>query len=122
MIVPVGQTLLKVAYSGPTDSMSVLYGNGYDKCGPLRYQYLDIEGVNDFSLGVFGSSAELNAGLADDFEMNLLSERTGTTMIANATLLIDLELYPTSTPAIFQVNMTYRECFPDYFVGPDLAD
>ena len=37
MSVPIGKALLKAAYSGPTDSMSVLYGNGYDKCGPLRY-------------------------------------------------------------------------------------
>ena len=101
MSVPVGQKLLVETYSGPTDSMSVLYGNGYDKCGPLRYRYLDIEGINEFSLDVFETSTKLNAGLADNFEMNLVSERTGTTVTANATLLIDLELYPTSTPAIF---------------------
>ena len=37
MSVKFGQTLLKTQYSGPTDSMSAVYGNGYDKCGPLRY-------------------------------------------------------------------------------------
>ena len=113
MSVQYGRHFLQEAYQGPTDSISVFYGNGYDKCGPLRYQYLDVEGINDFSLNVFETSTKRNAGLADDFEMNLVSERTGTTMTANATLLIDLELYPTSTPAIFQVNLTYRECFPD---------
>ena len=54
--------------------------------------------------------------------MLLNSERTGTTLVANATLLIDLELYPTSTPAIFQVNLTYRECFPNDFSGNFLED
>ena len=81
--------------------MSVIYGNGYDKCGPLRYQYLDIEGVDNFSLEVFETKTILNSGFADDLTMKLNSVTTGTTMIANATLHIDLELYPTSTPAIF---------------------
>ena len=88
-------------YKGPTDSMSVIYGNGYDKCGPLRYQYLDIDGVDVFSLQVFETETILNTGFADDFSMELYSVTTGTTIIANATLRIDLELYPTSTPAIF---------------------
>ena len=81
--------------------MSVIYGNGYDKCGPLRYQYLDIEGVDNFSLEVFETKTILNSGFADDLTMKLNSVTTGTTMIANATLHIDLELYPTSTRAIF---------------------
>ena len=102
--------------------MSVIYGNGYDKCGPLKYQYLDIEGVEDFSLQVFETKTIVNSGFADDFSMELNSVTTGTTMIANATLQIDLELYPTSTPAIFKVNLTYRECFPLDFSGPLIED
>ena len=43
-------------------------------------------------------------------------------MIANATLIIDLEQYPTSTPAIYQVNLTYRACLPVNFEGLDLED
>ena len=37
MEVPTGETLLDLAYAGPTDSASVTYGNGYDKCGNLTY-------------------------------------------------------------------------------------
>ena len=54
--------------------------------------------------------------------MNLKSERTGTIMTANATLYIDLELYPTSTPAVFYIDMTYRECLPVDFSGPIIED
>ena len=71
--------------------MSVIYGNGYDKCGPLRYSYLDLEGIDDFSLSVFQTETVYSAGYADDFSMNLASARTGTTLTANATLHIDLE-------------------------------
>lgn len=109
-------------YEGPTNSMSVIYGNGYDKCGPLRYSYFQLGGTNDFSISVFQTDTILNVGYADDFSMNLASERTGTTMTANATLFIDLELYPSSTPATFQVNLTYRECFPVDFSGPFIED
>ena len=109
-------------YIGPTDSMSVIYGNGYDKCGPLRYRYLDIEEGDEFSLSVFETETILNTGFADEFSMELNSVTTGTTKIANATLHIDLEFYPTSTPAIFKVNLTYRECFPLDFSGPFIED
>ena len=41
MVVPNGQTLLDLTYNGPTDSASVTYGNGYDKCGNLTYIWFD---------------------------------------------------------------------------------
>lgn len=42
LAVPVGQDLMKMGYAGPTDWTSSIYGNGYDKCGPLKYDYLDL--------------------------------------------------------------------------------
>lgn len=35
--VPPGKTLVDLILAGPTDSASVTYGNGYDKCGELTY-------------------------------------------------------------------------------------
>ena len=52
LTVPEGLELLELIYLGPTDSMSVIYGNGFDKCGPLRYSYIDLDGAN-FTLPVF---------------------------------------------------------------------
>lgn len=44
MSVPFELTLLNLKYDGPSNSASVTYGNGFDKCGPLTYQWLDSEG------------------------------------------------------------------------------
>ena len=33
-----------------------------------------------------------------------------------------LDDYPTSTPALFNVRISYRECFPYNFVGPSFED
>ena len=43
--VPMGLSVFELAYKGPTDSMSALYGNGYDKCGALIYEYLSPDGT-----------------------------------------------------------------------------
>ena len=45
LFVPINESLLDVTYDGPTDSISVIYGNGYDKCGNLKYEWLDPSGV-----------------------------------------------------------------------------
>lgn len=122
MRVPSGSDRLEYEYKGPTNSISLIYGNGYDKCGPLVFKYLTLDGVDEFNLKVFETNTERHVGFADDFSMSLLSERTGTEMTANATLHIELEKYPTSIPATFQVNLTYRECFPTDFSGPFIED
>lgn len=54
LTVPEGEELLELIYLGPTDSTSVTYGNGYDKCGKLRYSYFDLNEVI-FSLPDFSS-------------------------------------------------------------------
>ena len=39
-------------YLGPKNSISVIYGNGYDRCGPLKYSFLSLDG-KQFNLDVF---------------------------------------------------------------------
>lgn len=41
MFMPSGQTLLSTQISGPSDSASLEYGNGFDKCGLLNYSVVD---------------------------------------------------------------------------------
>ena len=41
MMVANGKILYELSLDGPTDSASVTYGNGYDKCGNLTYLWLD---------------------------------------------------------------------------------
>ena len=39
--VPIMQSYLLLSLPGPTDSISVRYGNGHDKCGELTYLWLN---------------------------------------------------------------------------------
>ena len=119
LIVPEGQTSLEIINSGPTDSMSSLYGNGYNKCGNLKYNYFAPNGIK-FVLDVWSNQETIVQDFADEFKMRVTSPPTGTTMIANATLIIELEEYPTAKSAAFAVNITYRECFPLDFSGPEI--
>ena len=52
MVVPEGSSDLKNDYIGPTNSISVIYGNGYDRCGPLKYTFLSLDG-SDINFDVF---------------------------------------------------------------------
>ena len=52
MAVPEGKNKLMDVYLGPKNSISVIYGNGYDRCGPLKYSFLSLDG-KQFNLDVF---------------------------------------------------------------------
>ena len=39
--VPLGSFKKDLANEGPSDSVSLTYGNGYDICGPLNYDFTD---------------------------------------------------------------------------------
>ena len=36
-----GQTKNQLQIDGPSNSISLLYGNGFDRCGPLKYVLMD---------------------------------------------------------------------------------
>lgn len=52
----------------------------------------------------------------------MISAPTGTTLYDHFTLIMRLDDYPASTPAIFRVDLVYRECFPYNFKGPVIDD
>ena len=56
MNVPGGQTLVDLIFEGPKDTASVIYGNGYDRCGDLTYLWLDSQG-KEFTNMVFSANA-----------------------------------------------------------------
>lgn len=41
MLIRYGQTQLSQEVSGPTDTASLQFGNGYDICGPMMYTLID---------------------------------------------------------------------------------
>lgn len=61
-------------------------------------------------------------GESDEFSITVTSEKTGTKLYDTFRLIVQLEDYPSSTPASFDVRISYRECFPYDFSGPKLDD
>ena len=45
IMVPLGQSQEIIELTGPKNSVSVLYGNGYNACGPVEYRILNEEGT-----------------------------------------------------------------------------
>lgn len=79
--------------SGPSDSASLEYGNGYNMCGPLDYTLLD-PGNNDvFYKQWLNLSVEELAGEADKIYINLISEPQGVTKSVLLRLKVSLENY-----------------------------
>ena len=95
--VPQNEEIIQVNYAGPTDSASLSYGNGYDKCGPIKYTLLD-ELDQPFSLANFGNSIVSVIDNADSLNFELQSFAEGEIKVANFTVLMQLEDYPESTP------------------------
>ena len=62
-----------------------------------------------------------NIGFSDEFTLVLDSTTTGTLLMSKVIIKIELQLYPSSTPAELYADLYYRECFPMNFFGPDIV-
>ena len=83
-----GNEYVAEEYDGPKDSISTIYGNGYDKCGPRSYSLLDSDGQT-FSLDLFKPVFEDGRNGNPDFiSLNLTSFTDGELMKSNFTLLV----------------------------------
>lgn len=87
--VPLGDELLNLDYTGPSDSVSAKYGNGYDKCGSLTYEWLNDAG-QAFSNENFSSKYINIINSADAFSYELKSSQAGTMLVDQVTLAISL--------------------------------
>ena len=70
MILPSGVGSAKTAYQGPTDSISLKYGNGYNMCGSRTYTLLNNAG-NPLKSDTLLLSVKTNANRADDLSIAL---------------------------------------------------
>ena len=111
LVVPLGMDILEQTIDGPTDSISSLYGNGYDRCGPRSYSLIDTDGEN-YSLNVFSREITHGNGAPDQITFNLSSSKDGEILTSNFTLVIGLQLYPEAEPFSALVNLEYRICKP----------
>lgn len=114
MAVTLGKDEESWTYQGPTNKISDVYGNGYDKCGPIRYSFLDEFGA-EFQHPLFSNQTVRNSGYADEVIFTLDSFPTGLDLSVNFTLMSELSMYPTSTPYLQEIMLTYRECYPENF-------
>ena len=88
MKVPLDDEYVTEEYDGPTDSISSIYGNGYDKCGPRSYSLLESDGQT-FSLDLFKPVFKDDQNGDPDFiSLNLTSFIDGKLTNSNFTLLV----------------------------------
>lgn len=57
--------------------MSVIYGNGYNKCGPISYTFFDLDG-KVFDSDFFSNQVKRMDTFADVLTLRLDSEISGT--------------------------------------------
>ena len=77
MYMPFGQTFLTSQVSGPSDTASLTYGNGFNICGPLTYTIVnDVDNVFNKSWLEFDYDVVTNQ--EDTLYINLISEPEGT--------------------------------------------
>lgn len=117
MAVTLGEKRESWTYDGPTNTISDVYGNGYNKCGPIKYTFLDDFG-EEFSHPLFSNTTVRNVGFADSVTFTLESFPSGLDLQVNFTLKSELSSYPMSTPYYQDISLTYRECYPENFEGP----
>ena len=120
---PINTEQLWEQYSDPTDFISGVYGNGWNRCGHRSYIFLDEHRKESFKLDAFSyETKHSNTGVAGELNMFLDSWETGLEVTKNMTVKIGLIDYPTATPYYQFVELTYRECFPDDFKGEYIED
>lgn len=110
--VPPGFSNTVITQNGPTDSVSVEYGNGYDICGELEYT---LRGTNSYTDKYMTFSKTVNEDAVDLLTFGLKSFPTGTFILYKMTLEVFLKNYPTATSAFIPVTFKYRECAPFNF-------
>ena len=95
------------------DSVSRIYGIGYDLCGDLEYS---LSGTNNYTDAFMVFAPTVNTALVDDLRFDVKSDASlGNYVVYSMTLTAKLKNYPSSTPASIPVVFNYRECRPTDF-------
>ena len=101
MKVDFGTTFKIYTYSGPSDSVSLLYGSGTDLCGYFQYVLTDSEGL-PFYYKVVSMLVEYTL-TPDQVLFNVYSESGLTnyqTVVENGHLTVSLIDYPLATQVV----------------------
>ena len=108
-------------FNGPTDSTSIVYGNGYDTCGPYTYTIEDIYG-DETDIPELRYEVNPVTNNMDTFELTLETLLNGDEVQVPLKLRIKLTNFPFSTDAVFDFTAIYKACTPTNFVAQPLAD
>ena len=104
--------MLSQQVSGPTDTASLTYGNGYNICGPMTYSLINkVDDVVNESWIEFEFVSILNQ--ADKLFFNVISEPEGTRHDESLRLKAELVDYPSALPAFIPIRLRYYGCFYD---------
>lgn len=125
-VVPLGSSKQEESLAGPSDSISQTFGNGFDICGPLKYEFFYAASGAPLASNHPNFSFSVTANRpysADDFSMKLISEPYGLQITERLRLRVSLTDYTaSSTPAIFETTLVFRECVPRSFEAPTVED
>lgn len=105
-----GKTSEVMTFDGPTDSVSNLFGNGYDRCGDLKYEIT--AGTSNYTDAFMDFTPTVNTDAKDDLTFKVVSFATGDYVSYEMVLTVSLVDYPTATPAMLPLFLNYRECAP----------
>lgn len=108
--VPEESSVATLDFSGPTDSLSLRLGNGYDMCGDLEYT---LSGTNKHTDEYMVFSNTVVSGNVDSLSFEVESSVHAGNVIPYAMdLTAALTDFPEATPAVIPVTFYYRECYP----------
>ena len=97
-----GQTKNQLRIDGPSNSISLVYGNGFDRCGPLKYVLVDSSGL-PFVNSQFSLDVKPITDAADNVTLTLSSIPSGLDVTVYFKLEVSLKDYPLSTPVSLDV-------------------
>lgn len=112
--VPEGDTSSELTVTGPTNSISTLYGNGYDSCGPLSYQVLELETGLIVSSDHFSLKTVSDLVNGDRLTLHIEdSSPDGPIITKKLVIKAFLSQVPSASPLFVPIDVSYRECRVD---------
>ena len=123
IMVQAGETQEILEITGPTNSISSVYGNGYNSCGPLAYQIYDEEGSQLARSSHFFLTSSTDLENGDKITLRVESAPgNGPIITERLTVKINLRQIPSVEPVFIPVSVSYRECEVVEYKAPKIDD
>ena len=111
----------EVRLTGPKNSVSQLYGNGYNSCGSLSYQILDSNARKTANSPIFSLESKTDMRRGDELVFKVTSAAgNGPVITEKFIILIYLNLISKAQPKLLPISVSYRECEVIEYVPPKI--